>query len=961
MLSIAPAAKSTKYYGADNYYFNDGRASTRWFGKGAEALGLKGEVEKAEYEALYKGHLPGGIKLGRMKDGDWKHYSGWDLTFAAPKSVSIMAEVFGERRLIDAHDRAVDKALSWIEANYAVTRIRRDNKIHHVPTGNFTTAVYRHDVSRAGQPHLHSHAVVMNATQDQEGKWRSVDGRFLWQEAVIMGAGLIYRQELARDAVELGHSVIPRSDGTFDIDGVPKEVIDYYSTRSREMERYLAAQGLNRDSATAEQRNIAMQRTRPDKPLEIEPEQQRERWREEIAGMGYSLDKQGRSVERAEERAAEPGYVDAILRKGYASARQAVDDAAKSLVESDAIFADQTLHEKATVFSLGRASYDDLRNAVTEQAKVGDLIFREAKVYEPVTQQFEPTTGWTTPAAKRTETDMLAIEQRGRDSAHPAYDRAGARQRIEAAGNASREAGHDWNDGQRNAAEGLLTSPHKVTALQGYAGSAKTTTVLTSYAGAMKGQGHEITAMAPTNTAANVLGLALSQEGRTVASHLIKERQDSVRREAPQVWLVDEASMLSAKETHDLLRAAERADARMVMVGDVMQLASVDAGRAFSQLQDNGMKTFVLDQIVRQQNPTLRQAVEHGAKGDASTMLDLIERGGGQIIQVGQQVLGSDLSAEWIDRITRMADDYMALSPEERARTLLIDPSREGRDVLNKKVRWCMEDRGELQNIGIDGVAHILVSKDLTSIEKAKAFFYEPGDVVRFQRRYGAKSKSVIHKDEELDVEAVDPKAGLVTLRNKRGQDVPWRPAQWSKVEAYEIKPRELALGETITFTRSDKDLGVRNGEVANVLTFDPEAKMASLQPQGSEPMTVSLKAHRHWDYGYAQTVHLSQAKTADRALIHAESYRANVVHMRSAYVAVSRGRLDVRLYTDNPKKLQQALTDRSGAKAAAMDLSAIKAGQATVVAAQRPITPTRAPSIAPQPTIAPPVPSMGR
>ena len=577
MLSIAPAAKSTKYYGADNYYFNDGRANTRWFGKGAEALGLKGEIEKAEYEALYKGHLPGGIKLGRMKDGEWKHYPGWDLTFAAPKSVSIMAEVFGDRRLIDAHDRAVDKALSWIEANYAVTRIRRDNKIHHVPTGNLAAAVYRHDISRAGQPHLHSHAVVMNATQDQEGKWRSVDGRSLWQEAATKGAGLIYQQELARDTVELGHGVIPRSHGTFDIDSVPEKVTAHYSKRSRDIDAYLAAQGLDRANATIEQRNIAMQRTRPDKPPEIEPEQQRERWREEVAGLGYGRDEQHRSVERAEKRAAEPGYVDAILKKGAASARQAVDDAAKSLIEGDAIFADQALQEKATVFSLGRASYDDLRHAVTEKAKAGELIFREAKVYEPSKQQFEPATGWTTPAAKRTETDMLAIEQRGRDSAHAAYDRAGAHDRIEAAVNASREAGHDWNDGQRKAALGLMTSPHKVTALQGYAGSAKTTTVLASYAGAMKGQGHEITAMAPTNTAANVLGLALGQEGRTVTSHLIKERQDGARRDAPQVWLVDEASMLSARETRDLLRAAERADARMVMVGDVMQLASVDA------------------------------------------------------------------------------------------------------------------------------------------------------------------------------------------------------------------------------------------------------------------------------------------------------------------------------------------------------------------------------------------------
>ena len=188
MLSISPAAGSTEYYGADNYYFDDGRAKSQWFGNGAAVLGLSGEVGRHDYDAIYKGHLSNGTKLGRMKDGEWKHHPGWDLTFSAPKSVSVMAEVIGDRRLIDAHDKAVQEALSWVEAEHAVTRIRRDNKIHHVHTGNIAAAIYRHDISRAEDPHLHSHAIVMNATVDADGRWRSLDSRYLWQDLAAKDA-----------------------------------------------------------------------------------------------------------------------------------------------------------------------------------------------------------------------------------------------------------------------------------------------------------------------------------------------------------------------------------------------------------------------------------------------------------------------------------------------------------------------------------------------------------------------------------------------------------------------------------------------------------------------------------------------------------------------------------------------------------------------------------------------------
>lgn len=962
MLSISPSAGGTEYYGADNYYFDDGRASSQWFGKGAAILGLSGEVGSDGYDAMRKGHLPNGIKLGRMMDGEWKHQPGWDLTFSAPKSVSIMAEVVSDRRLIDAHNKAVHEALAWVEAEHAVTRIRKDNKIHHVHTGNIAAAIYRHDISRAEDPHLHSHAVVMNATVDHDGKWRSLDSRYLWQDLTAKEAGLRYQQALARYIVELGYEVIPRDNGTFEIKGIPLNVIEGFSKRSRDMEAYLAAQGLDRETATTEQRNLAMQRTRKDKGPEVEPERQRSRWREEVAEMGYRVDELGRSFERAKGRAAHPNHVDMIRRKAPAVAMKAVGDAANSLVERDAIFTDRELREKAGIFSLGAASAQDINAAVQEAARAGELIFREAKQYVSPTQKFEPVAGWTTPAAKRTESQLLEIERRGREAMTPAYHKSAARDRVKAAMEASEQAGYGWNDAQRRAAEGLLQSPHRITAIQGYAGTAKTTTVLASYVGAMKGKGHEVTVMAPTNVAAEVLGKAVGLEGKTVQRHLIDRgsvNDRTTQAKGGAVWVVDEASLLSARHMRDLLRAAERADARLVMVGDVMQLGSVEAGRAFEQLQQNRMSTFTLEKIVRQRNPYLRQAVEASLHTDVQSMLTHLQRGGGSVSAIGRKTQG--LEEQWRERINRIADDYMRIPRDERHKALVIDPSREGRDELNAQIRGRMRDHDELSGPVL--AASILVSKDLTNVQKRSALSYNQGDVIRFPKAYGSAKKPIIQKNEYLTVMETSPGSGDVTLKNSKGEVVSWKPEKWSMVEAYTETKRDVQKGDTVIFTRTDPTIAVKNGQTANVNAVDPKTNMALIEKPGQQPIAIDLRQQRHWDHGYARTAHVAQGMTADLALIHLESWRANTVQMKSAYVAVSRGKLAAHVYTDDSVKLQRSLETRSGAKAAAMDLSAIQAGRITVTAAQRVPTPTMVQTTksSAQPTVKPAVPGMGR
>ena len=202
---------------------------------------------------------------------DWAPRQQW-LTRASPrlgpdllraKSVSLAALVGGDERLVVAHDAAVKEALGWLQENALITRARSNGQVLEEQTGQMLAAVFRHDLSRAAEPQLHSHAVVMNATIDANGKWRSVHSIRLYSNA--KEAGERYQQALAVRAAELGYAIVPSRNGTFELDGVPREVILGFSSRAKAVEERLAEQGLTRASATGP-RNARTPRCAPAAP-----------------------------------------------------------------------------------------------------------------------------------------------------------------------------------------------------------------------------------------------------------------------------------------------------------------------------------------------------------------------------------------------------------------------------------------------------------------------------------------------------------------------------------------------------------------------------------------------------------------------------------------------------------------------------------------------------------------------
>jgi len=885
--ALKNVAQATAYYEKDDYYAEDGNASSAWRGKGAEALGLSGSVDRDQFAKLLAGEVAG-QKLGTVHDGEWSHRPGWDLTFSAPKSVSILAEVAGDRRLVEAHQRAVRTALGLAETHFAATRIREDGSIRREATESLVIASFDHSTSRALDPQLHTHNVILNMTLDGEGNWRSLEPRAFYQMQKQLGA--IYRQELASEVMRLGYAIERGSDSSFEIAGIDKTTLEAFSQRSAAIEARLAERGHSRDGASAAEKQIAALDTRESKQA-IPQAELVARWRDVADEAGWG--------ERARRPMVAEAERHAVLADDNAFAREVAADRALSqgaamLGERQSVFSVTALHEAAGRFGMGTVGHEDIAAAIERAEALGSLQEREC-----LDRRGVAFAGFTTAANIADETTLLRLEVEGRQKTGPLLSPVAAARAVAEAERRSAAHGHSWNEEQRTATEQLLTSRNRIVALQGAAGTAKTSTVLATVAREARARGVSVTALAPTASAAQVLGEALDTRTDTLARHLLAPGRPDGRE---RLWIVDEASLISARDTAKLLTLAESHRVRVLLVGDTAQLGSIEAGAAFGQLQDAGMQTARLTTILRQTNELAREAVVASLAGDAKRAMAALDRGGGRIIE--QETREA--------RFAQIAKDYAALDEKARKRTLVIEPSREGRDRLTKEIREELAKSGALSGPSI--TATRLVPKDQTRAEAKDARSYAIGDTVRFAKDYADKG---VTKTGAYRVTAINPEKAAITLESEDGRAIDWRLRQWgaSHAHTFTAVPVELRAGDKIQFTRNDRILGRINGQQGEIVAIDPDGHLAKLKLASGRTEILDLDNPRdqHIAHGYVATAFAAQGRTVDHVLVHAESTATHLVDQKSFYVAISRARQSASIYTDHRDRLTCAIQERSG------------------------------------------------
>ncbi|MCI1047055.1 MobF family relaxase [Caballeronia zhejiangensis] len=934
--------KVVNYYtdSADDYYAKDGSAM-QWHGQGAEALGLSGTVEQRRFAELLDGRIDEHTQLRRTTPSEArKERLGYDLTFSAPKGVSLQALVHGDEKIIAAHDKAVAAAVREAEM-LAAARYTVNGKTSIERTDKLVVATFRHETSREVDPDLHTHAFVLNMTQRQNGEWRALVNDGIVHS--LSHLGNVYKAELAKELERQGFTLRYDRKGTFDLAHFTEHQIHEFSGRRNQIDAKLAEWGLDRKTATPEQRDRAAMQTR-ERKTDIDRDDVRAAWQARAMELGIDFhsrewagvgnDGPGNDSSDARNRAPQ------IEKPLEYHADQTVRFAIKRLTERQAIVTGEELLAVALKHGYGRLSATDIRAAI-ERAKDGGHLIKEDALYRSMNParnvgkdgkdakaktapeslaltreqwiaelvkgdrtreqakvivdsgiakgRLQATgTRYTTHIAQRRERDILALERSRRGKVEPRI----TAQQIDAylatrIRTAEREG---LNVEQARAVARIADTTNQFMAVPGFAGVGKSYMVKSARQ-LLEDYGYRVTALAPYGSQKKALE-DVGIEARTLQSFL---KAKNKKLDDHTVVFIDEAGVIPARQMLETMKVIEATGARAVLLGDTAQTKAIEAGKPFEQLLDAGMQSTEIRIIQRQKDPELLKAVELAAVGKAADSLAHVTH----IHEV------KDSS----ERYSAIVQAYAGLTPAQRAETLVITGTNQSRKAINDGIQEALGLKGT-------GTEYTLLDRlDTTQAERRHSKYYEKDAIIIPERDY----RSGLRRGEQYTVLDTGP-GNRLTVRGPDGAVLRFSPAQTSQLSVYKPERTELAVGDQIKMTRNDKDRDLANGDRFTVKEIHEREIIAE---GGGRRIKLDAAQAMYAALAYASTVHSAQGLTSDKVLINLET-RSLTTAKDVYYVAVSRARYEAEIFTDDGMRLPAAVS-READKTAALDISQLQ------------------------------------
>ncbi len=443
----------------------------------------------------------------------------------------------------------------------------------------------------------------------------------------------------------------------------------------------------------------------------------------------------------------------------------------------------------------------------------------------------------------------------------------------------------ELNRSQRKAVDEIFISREKIVGLDGVAGAGKTTTLSVVREGA-EAQGYRVEGFAPTSRAAHKLAEA-GMETSTFQRHLAKGVQPDTGEK--RLYVLDESSLASTRQMHEFIERLHRND-RVLLVGDSRQHEAVEAGRPFAQLQEAGMRTATLNDIVRQRDPELKQVVEQLASGQVRAAVESLDQQGRvHQVQVHEE------------RIAAIAREY-AKSP---AGTLVVSPDNRSRSEINQRIHDELQLRG-LVNKQEYSVRTLVPRQELTGADRSWAQQYNVDDILRYSR---SSKETGIEKGEYTRVLAVNAQENTLTVARANGTRTTYDPRRQVGVSVYREQERKFSVGDRVQFTAPSQELKIANRDLGTVEGIGRDGTMR-LRLDDERHVDFNPQQHPHLDHGYAVTSYSSQGQTAERVLVNVDTELAakDLLNSRMAYVSISRGQFDAQIFTDSLEKLPKAL-----------------------------------------------------
>lgn len=843
-----------KHLCANDYYEKGGEVIGRWIGEGAKMLGLEGNSighRDAAFEALRKNINPNtGQQLTPYTKEERRAF--FDFQVSAPKDVSILAMTFGDKRLLDAHARAVEAGYRELQRFAARGLGSYQSRL----TGNLITAAFNHTASQELDAQVHTHLVCMNATYDAQAKaWYALENAEMFR--AINLAGRVYQAAIAREVRALGYEIEEernKKNGRikgFTIVGVTENDRMLQSTRSIQIEE--ACEKFRKEKGrppSTKERHVIATETRPKKLQETTTPEVIAKQRGKYSRA--DVERLERLVASATARGPLPARPVAV--------QQMFEWARDHVFERKAVATEKDIVVCALENHLGQLTVEDVRAELARNGTV--LQVAEAPLGRPPEDNLHATTEHV-----RREKESIRLV----DEAAAKYGPLGYKG----------DHADGLSDDQKSAAETLLASRDGVVALRGPAGAGKTT-LLRALNAALRESGRDTVFVAPEHQGRITLEANGFEKPDTVSQLVIDLKTGRRTFKKDTVLFVDEAGKLSTKAGHELLTLARNAGARVCLVGDEKQHSAVEAGDFFALLKDHSKILWVeLTEIRRQKDPDYRDAMKKMSQGDARTGLEMLDRQG--------RIFESE--GAYLDRA---ADSYVE-KMHKGEKTILVAPTWDEIDALNARVRAGRKVRGEIIG-GLQAeewAVNTIDLEDFSAAQKRVGRCYKPGLAVSpMIGRVGGLRKGAWYEVASIE-------GNLLKLTNGAEIDV---AKIGGRIEVGLPRKLKVAAGDLLLLQGNDRKIGVSNGMLATVKGIDESGIKIEVTVEKRSFETKLPPEYMKFTHGYAVTTHKSQSATVEHAIV-----AASAIDGQGIYVGSSRGQKTVEVHVPDKRRLLAA------------------------------------------------------
>lgn len=890
MLRVTQQADSQaakKYYSQADYLSEGQEIVGSWGGEAARRLKLNGVVDREAFEALCDNIDPRtGKQLTARTRSD--RTVGYDLTFSVSKSVSLLYALTGDQEIMTAFRAAVEETMREDVEPEMKTRVRKGGRDEDRVTGNMLWAEFPHTTARpiddVPDPHIHDHVFAFNATWDDREQ-RIKAGQFRDLKASGPYFQAAFRVRLANKLQDLGFPIERKRDD-FEIAGVPASVIKKFSRRTDEIEEAYTKKLAKRLV------KLGCGVMRDDGQLEVNGELQSAEQILAVAeqyGIVSAKDKAEMGARTREKKSHglswnqlrmewdsrlthdERQAIAKVHRREVRPARpargegMAIDHAIGHCFVREAVVSERSLLTEALKRGLGAVTIEGVKRELARRP-----LIRGEHAGRPVV---------TTEDMRAAEARLVAFARDGRG-------------RLRPLGDANRPITREpFNEGQKAAVRHVLGSRDAVTIIRGAAGTGKTT-LEDELRLALAEAGVKVAALAQSTGAVDELRKESGFKDAVTIAHFFKDtrRQASVR---DGLILVDEASQVGTRDMLRLFDIARDAGARVVLVGDKRQHRSVSAGEPLRLLEERaGVRAAEVTEIVRQEHGDYRKAAKALAEGRT-------EDGFAELDKLGWIREIPHAGRYWV-----LAQGYLSTVMEKDRKgkpktALVVCPTHAEGDRVTRFIRDALKADGRL---GKERTLPAWIPAHLTDPQKADASNYEPGDLLQFHQNAPGRKKG----SRLVVAEGAEP------------------PVQYAdRFEVYRPAELRLAAGDRVRVTANgwteDGKHRLKNGMLLTVQRFTPRG-----DPVVDKGWVIG-RDFGHLAHGYAVTSHAAQGKTVSKVFAGISSQSFPATTQRTAYVAWTRGKEQVVVFTDDKKELLKAVK-RPDQPLSALDLARARA-----------------------------------